>query len=99
MRLRLGQLENICTFCICCHMTSSALSSSFVKCVKEPAACTRLSRLLCAKIDVCLFLRREPLLQFWFNNPIWRICLSAAGCSLAPHPHDEPDLHALQKKT
>lgn len=50
MWLRLGQLENICTFCICCHMTCSARSSSFVKCANEPAACMRLFRILHANM-------------------------------------------------
>lgn len=43
-----------------------------------------------------VLLRRELLLQFWLNNPI---CLSAARCSSAPRPHDEPDLYALQKSS
>lgn len=45
---------------------------------------------------MCVFLRRESLLQFVLNSPIWRICLSAALCRSAPRPHDEPDLYALQ---
>lgn len=83
---------------------ASALSSSFVKCPRRgvrnlPHLHYMLFRVFptpaCSKLDVCVFLRREPLLQFWLNNPIWRIRLSAARCSSAPRPHDEPDLHPL----